>query len=383
MGSKAGEKQMQQEPIRIAQIMGKMNRGGVESVVMNYYRAIDKSRIQFDFFVDEDSAFPQRAELEKAGAGIYFLPPYSRMWAWQKRLYELLRHNNYAVIHCHINTMNFFPLFTAWRARIPVRICHNHSTAHWGEWKKTLLKYILRPLTRMAATDWFACGEKAALWMYGKKAVDSGRVIIVPNAIDTGRFIFDSKQRSSLRQKFGISEETLVVGHVGRYTYAKNHEFLLHVFACLLQKVPDAKLLLVGEGECAEQIQECLQHLNLEQSVVQAGPQQEPAPYYSTMDVFCMPSFYEGMPVVALEAQASGLPVLFSEAVTGEVLVSDQAMRIPLEKGPEFWAECLYKLAQRKKDRTQAGACVANAGFECTQAAAWLAELYQQKAKRG
>ena len=96
-----------------------------------------------------------------------------------------------------------------------------------------------------------------------------------------------------------------------------------------------------------------------------------------------MPSFYEGMPVVALEAQASGLPVLFSEAVTGEVLVSDQAMRIPLEKGPEFWAECLYKLAQQKKDRTQAGACVANAGFECTQAAAWLAELYQQKAKRG
>lgn len=374
---------MDNKPLRIAQIMGKMNRGGVESVVMNYYRAIDKTRIQFDFFVDEDSEFPQREELENAGARIYILPPYSKILAWQKRLYQLLCQNHYSVVHCQINTMNFFPLLTAWRAQIPVRICHNHSTAHWGEHKKTLMKYILRPLTKRVATDWFACGEKAAYWMYGKKALHSGKVTIMPNAINTKHFVFDPVQRKSLRQKLGISENAMVVGHVGRYTYAKNHVFLVQAFACLHQKVPGARLLLIGTGECAPQIHDTLQQLNLKDSVIETGAQEDPAPYYSAMDVFCMPSFYEGLPVVALEAQASGLPGVFSEAVTREVFVTDQVKSLSLEQGPERWAECMCELVQQKNDRIHAQEAVAKAGFECRQAAEWLADFYEQKAMRG
>ncbi len=156
---------MGQSPLRVAQITGIMNNGGVEAVVMNYYRAIDKSRVQFDFFVDETSSFPQREEIEQLGGRCFLVPSYAHPLRYVRALLKLFRKHRYTIVHSQLNTMGVFPLFAAWLARVPVRICHNHSTAHRGEGKKNLMKQLLRPFSRLFATHYFACGDTAARWM--------------------------------------------------------------------------------------------------------------------------------------------------------------------------------------------------------------------------
>lgn len=309
------------EPMRVAQVLNRMDSGGIEAVVMNYYRHIDRNKVQFDFYFAAASTFPQREELECLGAGIYPIPSYSHPLAYHRALYKAFKNQKYKVVHAHLSTMSLFALFPAWRAGVPVRICHNHSTACWGEGKKTLLKYILRPFNKLFATVWFACGEDAGRWMYGDRAFDEGKVCVMPNAIDTEKFAFDPAARTQLRQDLGIPQEALVVGHVGRFTYAKNHSFLVQVFALLKQQSPDAKLLLVGEGELKQQIKEKVAKLGLQDDVIFAGTRSDVAKLYSVMDVFCLPSWYEGFGLVALEAQANGLPCCLSTKISAEVIL--------------------------------------------------------------
>lgn len=369
------------EPLRVAQIMGKMNRGGVEAVVMNYYRAMDKTKVQFDFFVDSDSEFPQREELEQAGAGVFMLPPYSRMWAWQKQLTEQLRRGRYSIVHAHINTMNVFPMLCAWRAGVPVRICHNHSTAHPGEGKKTVLKYLLRPFNRLFATHWFACGRKAAEWMYGRQAVEHNRVVVLPNAIDTTRFAFDEAQRVQIREQLEIEPDVLVLGHVGRFCYQKNHRFLIEIFAELHQ-MTKSRLLLIGEGELTQSIRDLVHQKGLEKEVIFLGGKQDTAPYYNAMDAFCLPSFYEGLPVVAIEAQCSGLPCLLSDEVTEEAVLTDRAERFPLENSALQWAQWIVINAQASASRQEKAGIIAEKGFDGIRQAAFLQDCYRKMAGR-
>ena len=327
------------EPIRVAQVLNRMDSGGVESVVMSYYRHIDRSIVQFDFYIAEDSSFPQREELEGLGAGVTLIPPYSRPFAYHNALYKAFKEKRYRIVHAHLSTMSVFPLFAAWRAGIPVRICHNHTTAYWGEGPKTLLKYILRPFNKIFATDYFACGETAGRWMYGDRCFDSGRVTVMPNAIDTEKFVFDPEARVALRKELGIPQDAFVVGHVGRFMYQKNHSFLIDIFAELQKEKPGARLLLIGEGELMEPIQKKVQRLGLEKSVIFAGTRSDVNKLYSVMDVFCLPSFYEGMPVVSWEAQANGLPCVFSDRVSKEAKKSKQYQSLPLDFAIKHWVE--------------------------------------------
>ena len=332
------------EPVRVAQILNRMDSGGVESVVMNYYRHIDRKKIQFDFYFSKDSTFPQREELEQLGAGICPMPPYSRPFAYHRALYKAFREKKYRIVHTHLSTMSVFPLFAAWRAGVPVRICHNHTTAHWGEGVKTLLKYILRPFNKIFATDYFACGEAAGRWMYGDRCFDRGEVTVMPNAIDTEQFAFDPAARAALREELGIPQDAFVVGHVGRFMYQKNHRFLVDIFAEVLKKKPEAVLLLVGEGELMESIREKVKARGISSSVVFTGARREVNKLYSVMDVFCLPSFYEGMPVVAWEAQANGLPCVFSNKISQEAGNNF----LSLSQGIEKWEEALLSIKGRK-----------------------------------
>ena len=342
------------KPIRVAQVLNRMDSGGIEAVVMNYYRHIDRNRVQFDFYFAEDSSFPQRAELERLGAGIYPIPSYSRVFAYHKALYHAFKARGYKIVHAHLSTMSVFALFAAWRAGVPVRICHNHSTAHWGEGKKTLFKYLLRPFNKLFATEWFACGEKAGRWMYGNRAFEKGKVYVMPNAIDTEKFAFDPAARIALRRELEIPPDTFVVGHVGRFTYAKNHEFLLQVFVKLKQRHSNTKLLLVGEGELARQIKTRVTELGLQNDVIFTGARSDVAKLYSVMDVFCLPSRYEGFAIVALEAQANGLACFFSDRITNEVILQplsgnraeENVFQFPL-KDQEKWCNAILASKRR------------------------------------
>ena len=306
------------DPIRVAQILNRMDSGGIEAVLMNYYRHIDRSKVQFDFYYAEDSRLPQRAELEKLGAGLYPVPAYSRPVAYHWALYRAFREKQYKIVHAHLSTMSVFALFAAWRAKVPVRICHNHTTAHKSEGKRTVLKYLLRPFNKVFATDYFACGEAAGRWMYGDRCFDAGRVTVIPNAIETEKYAYDPDARVQLRDELQIPQEAFVVGHVGRFMHQKNHRFLLEMFAQLLPQRPEAWLLLVGEGEMQREMERLARQLSIRERVVFTGARQDVNKLYSVMDVFCLPSYYEGMPLVAWEAQANGLPCLFADTVSKE-----------------------------------------------------------------
>ena len=337
------------DPIRVAQILNRMDSGGIEAVVLNYYRHIDRDKVQFDFYFAEGSSLPQREELQRLGAGLYPIPVYSHPIAYQKALYTAFMQGGYKIVHAHLSTMSLFPLFAAWRAGVPVRICHNHSTAHWGEGAKTLLKYILRPFNKLFATDWFACGERAGRWMYGGKAFDAGEVTVLPNAIDTAKFAYDAKARIVLREELGIPQDAFVVGHVGRFMYQKNHSFLVKVFAELRKTTPGACLLLIGEGELKEQIRRQVRELGLQDKVFFTGVRQDVNKLYSVMDVFCLPSFYEGMPLVAWEAQVSGLPCVFSDTVTREAAQTPSVSFLSLQAADKDWATAFRQTTEIRK----------------------------------
>ena len=361
------------QPIRIAQVLNRMDSGGIEAVVMNYYRHIDHGKVQFDFYFAEDSVFPQREEFKKMGAGIYPIPAYTKVLSYQRALYDAFKRNGYQIVHTHLSTMSVFPLFAAWRAGVPVRICHSHSTAHWGEGKKTLLKYLLRPFTKLFATDYFACGERAGRWMYGSRCFERGCVHVMPNAIDTNKFTYDETARCRLRAELGIPQEAFVAGHVGRFMYQKNHKFLIDTFTRLKKEQPNSYMLLVGEGELEHQIQERALQAGLSERIVFTGARQDVNKLYSAMDVFCLPSFYEGLPVVALEAQANGLPCLFSDKMTKEVILTPAARQLSIENA-EVWADAIQH-AQRQK------ACALPEAYDIFSAGKWLQDYYITRRK--
>ena len=336
------------KPIRVAQILNRMDSGGIEAVIMNYYRHIDRSKVQFDFYFAQGSTFPQREELQRLRAGIYPIPPYTKVMVYDRALYCAFRDRGYGIVHAHLSTMSIFPLFAAWRAGVPVRIAHSHSTANWGEGKKTLLKYLLRPFNKIFATNYFACGEQAGRWMYGNRTFDAGKVTVMPNAIDTAKFAYDPEARTALRKEFGIPQDAFVVGHVGRFMYQKNHTFLLKIFAELLEEDQNVFLLLVGEGELEEQIQRQTQALGLQDKVLFTGARQDVHKLYSVMDVFCMPSHYEGMPVVAWEAQANGLPCILSDTITDEAKCGERCRLLALNEGADQWAKALLAAGPRR-----------------------------------
>ena len=358
-----------EKPIRVAQILNRMDSGGIEAVVLNYYRQIDRSKVQFDFYLAEGSNLPQHDELEALGAGLYPITPYSHPIAYHKALYTAFKQHGYKIVHAHLSTMSVFPLFAAWRAGVPVRICHNHSTAHWGEGAKTLLKYLLRPFNKLFATDWFACGKAAGRWMYGNKAFEAGKVTVMPNAIDTAKFAFDPAARTTLRKEFGIPQDAFVVGHVGRFTYAKNHTFLLEVFAGLLKTNPDSYLLLVGEGELQEQARQQAKVLGIQSQVIFTGVRPDVDKLYSAIDVFCLPSFYEGMPVVAWEAQANGLPCVLANTMTSEAAKSGHAVFLSLSLPTQIWAEAIIHAERLSADGIP----------DIVKSAAWLQTFYLHK----
>lgn len=331
-------------PIRVAQIIGKMWAGGVEAVVFNYYRAIDKKQVQFDFYYDEDSTVQPSQELIDMGARFIKLPPYQKIWKYIPCLYQHLRKNKYKIVHSHLNTLSVFPLLMAAMVGVPVRIAHNHSVPSGNEWKRNALKNFLKMFSKVFSTDYFACSEKAGRWLFGNKSYDSGKVIVVPNAIENKRFLRDEVIREKKRKQMNI-DNSFVVGHVGRFTYAKNHLFLLEIFKEILNMKPNAKLLLVGDGELRDEIKSKISQLGIWDQVILAGKTTSPEEFYHVIDVIILPSIFEGLSVTTIEAQFSGVPIVISEAVPKETNISNGFKYMKLSDSAELWANAAIELS--------------------------------------
>ena len=283
------------EKIIVAHIMGKWNGGGVESVVMNYYKNIDRNRIQFHFLCDEDSTDIPYEEIEKLGGKVIVIPPYQKLFKYQKELYRIFKENNYKIIHSHINALSVFPLRIAKKAGVPIRIAHSHSTSNKKEWKKNILKMILRPFSKLYANNYFACTEYAGKWLFGKKVVERKELNVINNAIDLKKFEFNENTRKALREELGIKDDTLIIGHVGRFMKQKNHEFLVEVFNEVYKKNQNTLLILIGQGPLLSEIKEKAINLNIEDKIKFIGQVTDVEKYYNIMDIFLFPSIYEGL----------------------------------------------------------------------------------------
>ena len=345
-------------PIRVAHIIGKWLGGGVEAVVMNYYRHIDRSKIQFDFLCDEDSTNIPYEEIEKLGGRVILIPPYQKVFKYQKELIRIFKENNYKIVHSHINTLSVFPLRAAKKAGVKVRIAHSHSTTNKKEWKKNLLKQVLRPFSKVYATNYMCCSELAGRWQFGNKTYDDGKVNLLNNAIDLDKFNYNESLRKKKRKELNIKDDTLVIGHIGRFVAQKNHDYLIDIFNEVLKKNNNSILLLVGQGPLMEEIKNKVKELKLNDSVKFLGQRRDANELYQAFDVFLLPSLYEGLPVVGVEAQAAGLLCYLSDDMTKETKVLDITKFMSLNNTPEEWADNIldnvkkYKRIDTSKEMT-------------------------------
>lgn len=367
------------KPIRIAQVMGKWVGGGVEAVVMNYYRNIDKKKIQFDFIFDDDSNDIPYDEIEKLGGKVILIPPYQKVFKYHKELKRVLMSGNYKIVHSHINTLSVFSLFAAKKAGVPVRIAHSHSTTNKKEWKKNLLKLVLRPLSKKYATHYFACSDLAGRWQFGNKEYDKGNIYVLNNAIDLDKFKYDKELRNKKRKELKLKEDALVIGHIGRFVPVKNHEFIIDVFNEVHKENKNAVLLLVGQGPLMDEIKEKVKELKLTKNVKFLGQRSDVNELYQAFDLFLFPSLYEGLGMVAIEAQTSGLQCIASTEVPSIAKVTDNLEFLELDDTIEMWKNViLEKINSKRKSYVTE---IKKAGYDIKTAVKKLEEKYIELSK--
>lgn len=335
--------------IRVLQIMGKVVGGGVESVILNYYTHLNHDVFYFDFVVDGEPLPYFKDIVKQYGGKIYCITPYEKnIFLYMKDIYYIVKSGEYDIIHSNMNAMSGFSLLPAKLAGAKIRILHNHTTANRGEGAKTALKYILKPFAKICATHYCACSERAARWMYGKAWRKKSHIIY--NAIDVEKFQYNLAIRRKFRQQIHCGESQLVVGHVGRFVYQKNHNFLIEVFNKLLTQEKDALLLLIGDGPLKSKIQQKVHILGIEKHVRFLGIQDNVNEWMQAMDIFVFPSWYEGLGMVVIEAQAAGLPTIVSEFVPIEAKCMEIFEVKSIKLGPNAWAEDISKIL-KKQDR--------------------------------
>lgn len=370
------------EVTRIAHIVGKWIGGGVEAFLMNYYRNIDHSKIQFDFICDDDSTDIPKEEIEKLGGKVILIPPYQKVIKYQKELRKVLKEGNYKIVHSHINTLSVFPLMAAKKEGVPIRIAHSHSTTNKSEWKKNLMKQGLRLFAKKYPTHYYACSEHAGRWMFGNNEFNAGKVTLVNNAINLDNFKFDKKIRAKKRKEYGIDDDTLVVGNIGRFVTVKNHSFLIDIFNEIHKKNNNSILLLAGQGPLMDDMKEKVKSLCLENNVKFLGQIDKVYDAYQAMDLFILPSLYEGLGMVLIEAECAGLPCFASTEVPEIVKVNDNLKFISLEESASVWADEILSAIDgyERKDCTED---VQNAGYDIKHEVKKLEKCYEELLKIG
>lgn len=325
-----------EKPYRVLHIVPNMDSGGIENLIMNIYRNVDRTKIQFDFIVHYNKECFFDKEIISLGGKIYRFPVMEdkNIFKYIKSLKKFFKaHREYKVVHGHMASLAFIYLGIAKKYNIPVRIVHSHGTSHLKT-IKGYAKYFLFKFAKYNANYYFACSTEAGEYLFGKNA----KFEFIPNAIDLEKFKYNLSVREKVRKQLNI-ENKLVIGHVGRFNLQKNHTFLIDIFLKINEKEPNSILVLVGKGELENKIKEKIKKYNLEEKVKLLGVRKDVADLYQAFDVFLMPSLFEGLPLTGVEAQASGLACFFSDTITKEVKISNYTKFISLDKTDEYWSK--------------------------------------------
>lgn len=362
-----------QYPIRVLNLFTVMDRGGAETMVMNYYRHIDRTKVQFDFLVHREQRGAYDDEIEALGGRIYRMYPiYPQNFARYKRDIRVFfkDHPEYRIIHSHMSELGYFAFKEAAKQGVPVRICHAHSAPHGFDMKMVMRTYFKKRMMPYL-THLFMCGEESGEWLYGER--NKSRFVMMNNAIDTAAYAWSPARCKKVRHELNL-EGVYTLGHVGNFTQPKNHSFLLEIFAALLKKEPNAVLLLVGGGTDMQRIQAKAQTLGIAEKVRFLGVRSDVTDLMQGMDVFVFPSLYEGLGIALIEAQTAGLPCVVSDTIPHEAYLTDLVDSESLSAPAEKWAEKI--LAKQAIPRTDRRTEIAAHGFDITTEAVKLQEFY-------
>lgn len=359
--------------IRILQVVPDMRPGGLETLIMNLYRNIDRNEVQFDFLVHYSKRAFYDDEIEKMGGKIYRLSfrEDNNFWKYINDLNTFFKTNGnkYKTVHGHMASLAFIYLYFAKKYGCVMRIIHSHNT-NTSRDLKGILKNILIKFATVNANVYFACGIDAGKYLFKNKKFN-----IIKNGIDIEHFRYNEKIREEYRKMLGVSGN-LVVGHVGRFNIQKNHMFLLDIFKDIARFNNNACLLLIGSGELENKIKEKARKSGLDKKVFFMGTRYDVAELYQAMDVFILPSLFEGLPVVSAECQAAGLPMLVSDKITTEIVMSPIIEYESLDSGSEVWAKKALKLACLQ--RTNYCNSLSSNGYNIKEEAARLARYYKK-----
>lgn len=355
-------------PIRILYVNGgTMDMGGISAYMMNFYRCFDKNKIQIDFIVHGAGGYYD-SEIEQMGGRVFHVPTKrENYWANQKAIARIMEQGQYRIIHAHCDGMNGPILKMARKHGIPVRISHSHNTEHLT---KNKLKLFLHERARKQipkyATNAFACSEPAGRWLYEEKM----SFTVIHNAIELDKYRFSSTKRQILREKLGL-EGKYVIGHIGRFDYQKNHEFLISAFAAYSLEDREARLVLIGDGDLRTDIEEQIHRLHIQDKVLLLGRRMDVADLMNIFDVFAFPSRFEGLGIVAIEAQANGLPCIISDKVPREAIIAANVRQLSLCK--EEWVE---QMKEHLDGRIDAMNKLIDGGYDIKSEAHKLEEIY-------
>lgn len=367
--------------IRVAIIGGKIDSGGKKNLIMEYYRHIDREKVQFDFICDSDSQAIPFEEIEELGGRVFQIAPYQHILRNMADMRRLFRENKYPIVHAYNSTMNLFPMFVAKQCNIPVRISESLSMAHEGDWK-TILKKMLRPMSKWFANYYMSCGDDCGRWQFGDKLFDEGKVDVFKTVINTEFNAYNPEVRAKTRKEYGW-EDKIVIGHIGRFTAQKNSVHMIEIFAAVAKKEPKAILCLIGDGELKEDMMKKIDELGIRKQVAYLGRREDIQQFYNAMDCFILPSLYEGLPVVGLEAESCGLPMFFSTEITREANACELGHYIALDDNVDVWAdEILRACKENMPFRRSYAKEVAAAGFDSASEAMRMQKYYLDAVER-
>lgn len=330
--------------IRVLHVFGSLNRGGAETMVMNLYRNLDRTKIQFDFIKHTEEKCDYDNEIYQLGGEIFSIPRYTgkNHFEYVKAWDEFFKnHTEYRIIHGHVRSTAFIYLMIAKRYGLKT-IAHSHSTASRGNRFEQLVKNIMQFPIRYTADYFFASSYQAGKWLFGRNAIKKDKYRIIRNAIEIEKYVFNSSIRNEVRKNLGIKGK-FVIGHVGSFTYPKNHKFLIDVFYEVQKERENAILLLVGDGELRSQIETQISQYGLQDKVILTGAVPNVYDYMQAMDVFVFPSIFEGLGMSVIEAQVSGLKCIISDALPKEAEISDHIVRMLPKSSINDWRDIILK----------------------------------------
>ncbi len=363
------------KPLHVLHVFGRLNRGGAESRVMDLYRNMDRTKVQFDFMQHTTRVCDFQTEIEQLGGKVYHVPPF-RFWnyfsyckAWKQFIKE---HPEIRIVHGHMTSTASVYLPIAHKKGV-FTIAHSRNAGVDKGIKGKLTKFLRRNL-KEKCDRCFACSKLAGEAVFGKAAMEQGSVTIIPNAIDAARFTFDPEERKKKREELHIRPEEFLIGEVGRFDPQKNQKYAVEILAECRKKNFPAKLILIGEGPLMETVRQQVEELQLQKYVIFTGLQKNVAPFYQAMDFFLLPSFYEGLPGVAVEAQASGLRGILSDAITTETAMTTLMEFRSVQEPAEVWADRIIACGHYERQNTLKE--LQEAGFDVKSLAKQLQDFY-------